>query len=93
MKYGNLIAEQFAEGILGFLFTRQIAFGAFDFFKIAAGKIEVFAIIVAVLFIHRLSPAFAALVGHNHIVVDAVTAAAQVRVALIAGIPPARQVR
>lgn len=78
---------------MGFLLTRQIAFGAFDFFKIAAGKIEVFAIIVAVLFIHRLGSALAALVGHNHIVVEAIAAATQIRVACFAGIPPARQVR
>ena len=93
MKWMGLIAQQLAQRLFGLVFAGLIAFGAFDFLEVAPGEIEVFAVIIAVLFIHRLSPAFAALVGHNHIVVDAIAAAAQVRVALIAGIAPARQMR
>lgn len=93
MKWLSLIAQQLAKRLVGLVFAGLIAFGTLNFLEVAPREIEVLAVIVAVLFIHRLSPAFAALMGHNHVVVDAVAAAAQVGVAFIAGIAPARKMR
>ena len=89
MKWMGLIAQQLAQRLFGLVLAGLIAFGTLDFLEVAPREIEVLAVIVAVLFIHRLSPAFTALVSHDHVVMDAVSAATQVRVALIAGIAPA----
>ena len=76
MKWISLIAQQLAQRLFGLVFAGLIAFGTLDLLEVAPGEIEVLAVIIAVLFIHRLSPTFAALMGHNHVVVDAVAAAA-----------------
>ena len=93
MKWLSLIAQQLAQRLVGLVFATLIAFGTLDFLKVAPGKIEVLAVIIAVLFIHWLSPAFAALVGNDHVIVNAIAAATQVGVTFIAGIAPARQMR
>ena len=49
------------------------------------------AVISAILFLHRFRPALATLVGHGEVEINAVPAATQVRVALLADIAPARQ--
>ena len=81
MKWMGLIAQQLAQRLFSLVFAGLIAFGALDVLKVAPGEIEVLAVIVAALFIHRLSSTFAALMGHNHVVMDAVPTATQVGVA------------
>ena len=49
------------------------------------------AVIGAILFLHRFRPALATLVGHGEVEINAVSAATQVSVALLADIAPARQ--
>ena len=93
MKWMGLIAQQLAQRLFGLVLAGLIAFGTLDFLKVAPCEIEVLAVIVAVLFIHRLSPAFAALVGNNHVIVNTIAAATQVGVAFITGIAAARQIR
>ena len=93
MKWMGLIAQQLAQRLFGLVLAGLIAFGTLDFFEVAPCEIEVLAVIVAVLFIHRLSPAFAALVGNDHVIVNAIAAATQVGVAFITSIAPARQMR
>ena len=58
---------------------------------VAPGKIEVFAVIIAVLFVYRFGPAFTALVGYNPVVVNAIAAAPKVSITVLAGITTARQ--
>ena len=58
---------------------------------IAPGKIEVFAVIIAILFIYRFGSAFTALVGYNPVVVNAIEAASKVCITVLAGITPPRQ--
>ena len=93
IKWMGLIAQQLAKRLFGLVLAGLITFGTLDFLKVAPRKIEVLAVIIAVLFIHRLSPAFAALVGDDHVVMDAVAAAAQVGITFITGVAPARQMR
>ena len=93
MKWMGLIAQQLAQRLFGLVLAGLIAFGTLDFLKVAPCEIEVLAVIVAVLFIHRLSPAFAALVSNDHVIVNAIAAATQVGVTFIAGIAPARKMR
>jgi|TARA_B000000609_G_scaffold145585_1_gene127077 hypothetical protein len=93
MKWMGLIAQQLAQRLFGLVFAGSIAFGALDFLEVAPREVEVLAVIIAVLFIHRLSPAFAALVGNDHVIVNAIAATTQVGVTFIAGIAPARQMR
>ena len=89
----GLIAQQLAQRLFGLVLAGLIAFGTLDFLKVAPCEIEVLAVIVAVLFIHRLSPAFAALVSNDHVIVNAIAAATQVGVAFITRIAPARHMR
>jgi len=93
MKWIGLIAQQLAQRLFGLVFAGLIAFGTLDPLEVAPGEIEVLAVIIAVLFIHRLSPAFAALVGNDHVIVNTIAAATQVGVAFITGIAPARHMR
>jgi hypothetical protein len=93
MKWMGLIAQQLAQRLFGLVLAGLIAFGTLDFLKVAPCEIEVLAVIVAVLFIHRLSPAFAALVSNDHVIVNAIAAATQVGVAFITRIAPARHMR
>ena len=62
--------------------------GRIDFFENAPGEIEVFAIVGAVFFIHRLGAALAALMRHYDVEVNAIAAAPQIRIALLARITP-----
>ena len=93
MKWLSLIAQQLAQRLVGLVFAGLIAFRTLDFLEVASREIEVLAVIIAVLFIHRLSPAFAALVGNDHVIVNAIVAAPQVGIAFITGITAARQIR
>ena len=93
MKWMGLIAQQLAQRLFGLVLAGLIAFGTLDFLEVAPCEIEVLAVIVAVLFIHRLSPAFAALVGNDHVIVNAIAAATQVGVAFITRIAPAWHMR
>ena len=93
MKWLSLIAQQLAKRLVGLVFAGLIAFGTLEFLEVASREIEVLAVIVAALFIHRLSSAFAALMGHNHVVMDTVPATTQVGVACITGIATTRHMR
>ena len=93
MKWIALIAQQLAQRLFGLVFAGLVAFGTLDLLEVAPREIEVLAVIIAVLFIHRLSPAFAALVGNDHVIVNAIAAATQVGVAFITGIAATRQMR
>ena len=93
MRWIGLIAHQLAQRLFGLVFAGLVAFGTLDLLEVAPGEIEVLAVIIAVLFIHRLSPAFAALVGNDDVIVNAIAAATQVGVTFIAGVAPARKMR
>ena len=58
---------------------------------VSPGKIEVFAVIIAVLFVYWFGPAFTALVGYNPVVVNAIATAPKVSITVLAGITPPRQ--
>ena len=85
------VSKQFTKRILCGFFAAHFAFGAVNFLEVSPGKIELLAVIGAILLLHGFSPALSALVGHGNIKMSAVAAAAQIRVALVAYITPARQ--
>ena len=83
----RLIAEQFFQLLAGGGFT-LVASGLWP--PVPKGKFKVLAEVADVFFHHRLSPAFAALVGHAQVVMRAVQADAQVGPAFHAGFAASR---
>ncbi len=77
------VSKQFFQGIPGCILPTDLAWAADGLLEGALGEIEVFTVIGAVLLLHGLRPAFAALVGNSEIMMDAVAATTEVGFAII----------
>ena len=86
-----LVAQKFTQTVASSVFSADFTPAALGFQEFAPRKIEVLTIIGAVLFLHRLGSALAALVSYGYVKLDAVAAATQVGLAFLARIAPARR--
>ena len=85
------VSKQFSQRLFCGFFAAHFALGPVSFLEVAPGKIELLAVIGAILFLHRFRSSLATLVGYGEVEVSAVAATTQVSVTLLANITPARQ--